>query len=435
MNTRTRRRFGLRMSMPVVALALVAGGGLPASASTAAAHATPSHVTPSIVVPSVPQGSTVHNACPPAAPGHSQCFAEGVEPAAGSGTGVRPDDATPSAKGYKPSDLQSAYALTSASASQGAGRTVAVVDAYDDPTAESDLAVYRSTYGLPACTTANGCFQKVNESGEAGDYPATEPANDDWSDEVALDVDMVSAICPHCDIMLVEADSTRNGDLGAGVDTAVGLGAQFVSNSYGGPEETTTAAAYDHPGTVITASTGDSGFGVSTPAAYPTVVAVGGTSLLRAPYSSRGWAEITWADGGSGCSASETKPTWQTDPGCSTRSVADVAADANPATGVNTYDTYGTNTGWGVWGGTSASAPMIAATYALGGPTLIDYIARETYATASADPDSVNDIVAGTNYPSGGGSCDGQASYECKAGDGYDGPTGLGTPNGITAFP
>jgi hypothetical protein len=437
MNIRTRKRFGRRVSTPVAVLALTAGVGLPGSAASASTmiHATPSRVARSTVAPTVPPGPTVHKACPPAAPGHSECLAESVEPAAGSLARVQPDDANPNPAGYTPSDLQAAYGLASASASRGTGNIVAVVDAYDDPTAEADLAVYRNTYNLPACTTANGCFEKVNEFGVQGDYPPTEPATDDWSDEVSLDLDMVSAICPHCDVMLVEASSTHNGDLAAGEDTAVGLGAEFVSNSYGGPEDTTDASAYDHPGVVITASTGDSGFanGIETPAAYPTVVAVGGTSLLHDPGVPRGWAEITWANGQSGCS-SEAKPAWQTDPGCANRSLADVSADANPVTGVNTYDSYGNNSGWGVWGGTSESSPIIAATYALGGPITIAYAAQETYATVKADPGSVNDIVAGTNYPQGGGTCNSEALYECKAGPGYDGPTGLGTPNGIAAF-
>jgi subtilase family serine protease len=433
--------------MPVVLLALVAALGLPGTAASAAAPAHPtvaaaensnsSASSQSIVVPSVPKGDTIHNACPPATPGHSQCYAQELLPAAtGSRATVRPDDASPSDNGYAPSDLQSAYDLTSASASRGTGETVAVVDVYDDTTAESDLAFYRSTYHLPACTTANGCFTKVNEFGEQGDYPAPDPSDDDWSPEVSLDLDMVSAICPHCNIMLVEADSSDNGDLAASEDTAVGLGAEFVSNSYGGSEDTTDAADYDHPGVVITASTGDHGFaaGIETPAAYPGVVAVGGTSLLRDPDVSRGWAEITWADGQSGCSAYETKPAWQTDTGCTTKSLADVSADANPMTGVDTYNTYGTNGGWGVWGGTSEASPIIAATYALGGVILDDYAAQETYATVKADPGSVNDITEGTNYPEGAGSCNGEATYECNAGPGYDGPTGLGTPNGITAF-
>lgn len=439
MNTRTQRHFGRRMLMSVVVLSLVAAVALPGSAASASTstHTTSSGVTSSIATPAIPQGWTVHSSCPAPAPGHSECQAEKLVPATGLRASVQPFDANPSPTGYQPSDLQSAYGLTSASASRGTGNVVAVVDAYDDATAESDLAVYRNRYNLPACTTANGCFQKVNEFGDPGDYPAASPANDDWSTEVSLDLDMVSAICPHCDILLVEASSTHNGDLAASEDTAVGLGAQFVSNSYGGSEDTTDAADYDHPGTVITASTGDHGFaaGIETPAAYPTVVAVGGTSLLRDPGVSRGWVEITWADGQSGCSALEAKPSWQVDSGCATRSLADVSADANPITGVNTYDTDGSNNGWGVWGGTSEASPIIAATYALGGPILTDYVARNTYAIVAANPSSVNDVTAGTNYPEGGGSCNGEASYECNARVGYDGPTGLGTPNGLTAFP
>jgi hypothetical protein len=438
MNNSTWQRSSRRMVRSVALLALVAGVVLPASAasaSTAAPHAAPSPARTSIAVPSIPQGETIHDACPPPAPGHSECMAQTLVPAAGSRAAVRPDDADPEGTAYGPTDLQSAYNLIDASANRGSGETVGIVDAYDDPTAESDLAFYRSFYDLPACTTANGCFRKVNQNGYAGDYPTTDPVYDDWSHEVSLDLDMVSAICPNCHILLVEANTTANEDFGISEDTAVSLGAKFISNSFGGSEETDDAAHYDHPGVVITASTGDSGFvsGIESPASYPTVVAVGGTSLLLDPGASRGYAEITWAEGQSGCSA-ETKPAWQADSGCSGRSLADVSADANPTTGVNTYDTEGSNTGWGDWGGTSESSPIIAAVYALGGAITVPYAAQETYAAVRAHPGSVYDIVAGTNYPEGMGSCNGEAHYECYAGPGYDGPTGLGTPDGITAF-
>jgi subtilase family serine protease len=416
-----------------------------ATASTAAtttARATSPGAAQSTDAYAIPKGFTIRHLCPaPAnAPHHAHCDAEMLVPATGSAGRARPD-ALPATGGYEPSDLQAAYNLTSASASRGAGETVGIVDAYDDPVAESDLAAYRSKENLPACTTANGCFRKVNQSGVQGSYPQADGhdgGSDDWSGEVSLDLDMVSAICPNCNILLVETNSNADNDLGLGVDTAVNLGAKFVSNSYGGPENTdpVVEAHYNHPGIVITASTGDSGFGVSTPAADLGVVAVGGTSLLRSTSGSRGWAEITWAWGGSGCSSSETKPAWQTDPGCTTRSVADVSAVANPATGVFMYWSWDTpdKPYYYSEGGTSASSPIIAATYALGGPITVPYAAQETYAAVKADPGSVNDIIAGTNYPTGGGQCGGQALYECHAGRGYDGPTGLGTPNGITAF-
>src|SRR5262249_50779801 len=147
----------------------------------------------------------------------------------------------------------------------GVGVTVAVVDAFDYPNAESDLAVYRSTFGLPPCTTANGCFKKVNQNGVQGSYPR---ADSGWATEEALDVDMVSAICPNCKIILVETNSAQLSDLGAGVNTAAALGANAISNSYGGGESSADAndTDYNHPGIAVTASSGDSGFGVQFPA-------------------------------------------------------------------------------------------------------------------------------------------------------------------------
>jgi len=278
-----------------------------------------------------------------------------------------PDLATPYATpaGYGPADLTAAYDLDT---SLGAGQTVAIVDAYDNPSAESDLAVYRAQFGLPACTTANGCFRKVNQAGASSPLPAGNPG---WAAEIALDVDMVSAVCPQCSILLVEAASSYTSDLGAAVDTAVALGAKFVSNSYGGADSTGQAQHFNHPGVVITASTGDSGYGVSFPASAPTVTAVGGTRLTRSA-TTRGWSETAWSGAGSGCSSMFAKPAMQSlvATGCANRAVADVSAVADPNTGVAVYHAGG----WGVYGGTSASAPIIAGVYALAGtPGAGDY--------------------------------------------------------------
>jgi subtilase family serine protease len=331
--------------------------------------------------------------------------------------GVKPNASSPS--GFNPADLQSAYNLPSASA--GSGQTVAIVDAYDDPNAESDLAVYRSQFGLPACTTANGCFKKVSQSGGTS-YPSADAG---WAEEISLDLDMVSAICPNCHILLVEAKSTSFTNLGKAVNTAVSLGANTVSNSYGGSEssgETSYASYYNHPGHIITASSGDDGYGVEVPAAYNTLVAVGGTSLSKSS-NSRGWSETAWNDAGSGCSAYISKPSWQTDSGCSKRTVADVSAVADPNTGVSVYDTYGNVGGWLVFGGTSVSSPIIASVYALAGNASSVNAASSLYSNTG----SLFDVTSGSN-----GSCGG--SYLCTAGPGYDGPTGLGTPNGTGAF-
>ncbi|MFI9719994.1 putative Ig domain-containing protein [Streptomyces sp. NPDC052396] len=327
--------------------------------------------------------------------------------------------------GYGPADLQSAYALP---AGAGAGTTVAIVDAYDDPSAEQDLATYRSQYGLPACTTANGCFQKADQNGGTS-YPTADAG---WAGEISLDVDMVSAVCPQCHILLVEANSNSMDDLGAAVNRAVTMGAKYVSNSYGGAEDSTDPTSdssfFNHPGVAITVSSGDSGYGVEYPAASQYVTAVGGTSLSRAS-NARGWTESAWGSSaggqgaGSGCSQYDPKPSWQQDSGCAKRTVADVSAVADPATGLAVYDSYQSG-GWNVYGGTSASSPIIAAVYALAGtPAAGSYPASYPY----AHPSALNDITTGAN-----GSC--TPAYLCTTGPGYDGPTGLGTPNGTAAF-
>ncbi|MHB8600487.1 MAG: S53 family peptidase [Ktedonobacteraceae bacterium] len=330
----------------------------------------------------------------------------------------RPDSGGPA--GYHPADLQSAYNLPSAS--QGKGETVAIVDAYDDPNAEADLGVYRSTFGLSACTTSNGCFSKVNETGGK-----TPPApNAGWADEISLDLDMVSAICPNCHILLVEATTNHLLDLSISVNEAVKLGANAVSNSYSGNEKSSELSFekkyFTHPGVAITASSGDSGYpNIGNPAVFSTVTAVGGTSLFKAN-NKRGWHETVWSGAGSGCSVYIAKPSWQKDKGCSMRTVSDVSAVADPATGVSVYDTY-QQSGWLVFGGTSVASPIIGSVYALAGNTGSIDNASYTYSHKS----SLHDIKSGSN-----GSCGG--SYLCTGVKGYDGPTGNGTPNGTGAF-
>jgi subtilase family serine protease len=321
---------------------------------------------------------------------------------------------TPS--GYGPADIQSAYKLAGLSAG---GRTVAIVDAYNDPNAEADLGTYRSQFGLTACTTANGCFRKVDQNGGTS-YPST---NGGWAQEISLDLDMVSAACPSCKILLVEAASSSFANLGTAVNTAARLGASAISNSYGG-SDTAQSSAYNHPGIAVVASTGDSGYGVQSPASYGAVVAVGGTSL-RKNTSSRGWGETAWSGAGSGCSTKNAKPSWQTSATkCSGKANADVSAVADPNTGVAVYDSYAYQgaKGWLVFGGTSASSPIIGSVYALSGNTS-GYPASYTWAHASG----LFDVTSGSN-----GSC--STSVWCRAGTGWDGPTGLGTPNGTSAF-
>ncbi|WP_086020359.1 MULTISPECIES: peptidase S8 [unclassified Streptomyces] len=340
------------------------------------------------------------------------------------------DASTPS--GYGPADLQAAYGLTSAAAANGTGETIAVVDAYDDPNAEADLAKYRSNYGLSACTTANGCFKKVSQTGSTTSLPR---ADSGWAEEISLDLDMASAVCPKCSILLVEAKSATMANLGTAVNRAVTLGAKYVSNSYGGSESSSDSSYdssyFNHPGVAITVSAGDEGYGAEYPAASRYVTAVGGTALTKATSTTRGWTESVWRTSstegtGSGCSAYDTKPTWQTDTGCAKRTIADVAAVADPATGVSVYDSYGITAGWYTFGGTSASSPIIAAVYALGGtPSSGSYPAKFPYTVAGTS--ALNDVTSGNN-----GSCSG--SYLCTATTGYDGPTGWGTPQGVSGF-
>ncbi|HEY0500046.1 MAG TPA: S53 family peptidase [Kutzneria sp.] len=381
-------------------LSLLAAAAMAATALATAGAATAATATPAV--------TTAHSCAAKPAPGYAAC------------TALRRTDAGarsfgPAVSGLTPANLLSAYKLSSG----GAGKTVAIVDAQDDPNAEKDLATYRSNFGLPACTTANGCFKKVNQTGGTS-YPTGDTG---WSEEISLDLDMVSAICPQCHILLVEATSASYANLGTAVNEAVKLGATAVSNSYGGGEssaETSYDSYYNHPGVAITVSSGDSGYGVEYPAASRYVTAVGGTHLTTSS-TSRGWTETAWNGAGSGCSAYEPKPSWQTDTSCSRRTVADVSAVADPATGVAVYDSYG-ESGWLVFGGTSVASPIVASVYALSGN-----VSGVPASLAYSHTSSLFDVTSGSN-----GSCGG--TYLCTAKAGYDGPTGLGTPNGTGAF-
>jgi len=404
---------------PASAGTAASSGGSPGSSGTSGQSGTSGTSPSTPAAPAVqPAAHPVHAACAaPSKPGEMGCLAlvrDDVAPVRSFALG-----AAQAPQGFGPADIQSAYDLPS---SGGSGQTVAIVDAYDDPNAEADLAAYRTQFGLPACTTANGCFRKTDERGGTA-YPS---ANADWAEEISLDLDMVSAACPSCGILLVEADSAYMNDLGAAVNEAVALGAKFVSNSYGGAESgndpSYDAAYFHHPGVALTVSSGDNGYGVNYPASSPEVTAVGGTSLSAAPGTDRGWAESAWSGAGAGCSAFSPKPSVQHDQGCAKRTVADVAAVADPNTGLAVYDTYGVG-GWLVVGGTSASSPIIAGVYALAGTPAADSLPRD-YPYANAD--ALNDIVTGSD-----GSC---GSYLCTAQQGYDGPTGLGTPHGPAAF-
>jgi subtilase family serine protease len=324
--------------------------------------------------------------------------------------------ATPS--GLGPAQLRSAYNLPSAAPTV---QTIAIVDAYDDATAEADLGVYRTQFGLAACTRANGCFRKVDQNGGTH-YPRR---NTSWALEVSLDLDMASAICPNCHILLVEATTNSFTNLGAAENRAATMGANVISNSWGGSDasDATYGSYFKHSGVAITVSTGDSGYGVEYPASSHWVTAVGGTTLT-AGGGSRGWTETAWGGAGSGCSAFNAALSGAAGTGCANRAVADVSAVADPNTGVAVYDgtTYQGRAGWWVVGGTSASAPIIAGVYALAGNAAsID----NTYPYGHSS--NFFDVTSGSN-----GTC--PTSQWCTAAAGWDGPTGLGTPNGTGGF-
>jgi hypothetical protein len=369
-------------------------------------------LVPSIVVAALAAATAPPDASalgrPPERPNRPVCPGPIARGAAGCHARVITDrKGTPLAEsspsGYGPADFHGAYDLPTSSASP---QTIAIVDAYDDPTIESDLAHYSETYGLPPCTTANGCFRKLNQSGQEGPYPKKDAG---WALEIALDVETAHAICQNCEILLVEAES----------------------NQFSGE---TSDSSYNHPGIAITASAGDSGYGAEYPAASPYVVAVGGTTLTLGSSHSYG-SETVWSGTGSGCSAYTSAPSWQTSDanwaqsGCGAkRGIADVAADADPNTGASVYDTtkYQGQEGWFTVGGTSLSAPLIAAVYALAGGGSVSYPASRPYGHQADSPASLHDVTTGSN-----GSC---STIMCKGAVGYDGPTGVGTPDGIAAF-
>lgn len=358
--------------------------------------------------------------------GTARCFAHVVTDARGVPINGKMNPSLTSApSGYGPADLQSAYKTPST----GGSATIAIVDSGGYTNAEADLAVYRKQFGLPDCTTLNGCFKKLNQNGVQGSYPRDDNG---WAQESALDLDMASAMCPGCKLILVEANSATLSNLAAAVRTAAATGALVISNSYGGSESGTStyASAYNQPGKAVTVSTGDSGYGVQFPASAPTVIAVGGTHLVRAS-NTRGWTETAWSSGGSGCSTVYAKPklsgastSFETDALCTKRMEADISAVGDPNTGVAVYGPNHSRSQWMVFGGTSVSAPLIGGIYGIVNSGPGD--AHKIWANLG-NASTINDVTSGTN-----GSCSG--TYYCTAGSGYDGPTGVGTPNGTGAF-
>lgn len=426
---------GLAGLLAVAALLLAAGVSRADSGAAASWRSLTGH---GFDVHRGPRGESDVNVCSYAvASGTAHCDDRVRTDASGLPAGPSPRAARNAATigdegGYNPAYLQSAYNVAAAAAAHGGGvgQIVALVDAYNDPDIASDLAYYRSFWGLPACpdgtvsSAATGCvFERVNQTGAQGAYPL---GNTGWGTEMSLDVEMVSAICPHCEILLVEANSSSYVNLGTAVNEAVKLGADEVSNSYGGGEFSTegsdTTAYYDHPGVAVVASAGDEGYGVEFPAASADVTAVGGTSLTQLTENGpRDGSETVWSGTGAGCSAYEPKPSWQHDSGCPRRTVADVSAVANPETGVWVYDSYGAG-GWGVYGGTSVASPIIASFYALAGNSRSSGLIPASFPYQT--PGVLYDVTAGSD-----GKC--SPKYLCEAQVGYDGPTGLGTPGGL----
>jgi hypothetical protein len=455
--------------------------------------------------------------CSAPAPGHAACLGMRLVPSTAAGSGAvpatsgtvpaasgtvpatsgvaSPSGSTPEPPGLSPQQLHTAYDLPLESPLEdGEPQTIAIVDAYDDPHAEADLGVFDHQYGLPACTHANGCFTKVNQQGLSTPLPA---ANGEWSVEISTDVQVAHSLCENCHIVLVEASSDIFPNLEAAEDTAAallqaasppGTTTGEISNSWGGEEPSVDSSAFNHPGIVITASSGDEGYlnwdeynerngsesayfdGPSYPASSPRVVAVGGTSLTVDNATGEWVSEKVWNRGngaaGGGCSPDFRASSWQSQVlgwsavGCgSHRAVADVAADADPQTGVEAYDSVPEGLGTSkeepgeepleffTIGGTSVASPIIASTFALaGGGHGVEYPAATLYANAGSA--ALHDITAGGNGEckgkyNGTPACSGSLASPldcgagntiCNAASGYDGPTGVGTPIGLSAF-
>jgi hypothetical protein len=447
--------------------------GLSLSLSAGVAQAT--------VDPLSPSNYSVRAACGEPAAGHAGCLALQLVPRTGvarahtrplsmsAPAAIRPASAAAGAYGLRPVDLHAAYALpTEARAPQ----TVAIVDAYDDPNIEADLATYDREFGLPPCDATNGCFAKINQSGQSAPLPQ---ADGEWSLEISLDVELARATCQSCRILLVEAESNSYTALEAAENAAVRAGATEISNSWGGPEPVSDSAAFNHPGVVITAAAGDTGYlgwdgweasergFANYPASSPHVVAVGGTHLLLGEHGE--WkGESVWNDGdgatGGGCSSRFLAAPWQavlpnwSSVGCGNhRAVADVAAVADPYTGAAVYDSMpwdGFLFDWVTVGGTSLSSPVIASTFALAGGvrSTSGYAAQTLYENAPVVPGSLHDVTSGSsgachkplNAEGLAGCTPGEAAESCAgasiclAGTGYDGPTGVGSPDGLRAF-
>ncbi len=363
--------------------------------------------------------------CKTAFPSGVRCLSTWHRLSAGGGTGSAQSAGSAAVaapkEGLSPADIRAAYKLPAKGAKN---QTIAIVDAYDNPHVEKDLKAYRKAWKLPPCTTANGCFRKVNQRGGTK-YPVGDPG---WGVEIALDVQAVSATCPTCKILLVEADDPSFKAMGTAVKTAVRLGADVVSNSYGADEFagmfTIAKKYYTHPGVPILASSGDFGFTTASfPAVLKTTWAIGGTTLI--PTAKGGWTEDAWFGAGSGCSAYVPKPRVQKDTNCAMRTVADISAVAHSEEGFAVYDTYGLgqDNGWIAVGGTSLSAPLVAGMIGMAGNSA--KVASPSYPYRHRS--GLKDVVGGST-----GYCG--HDYLCTGIKGYDAPTGLGSPRGLKSL-
>ncbi|HJP78538.1 MAG TPA: peptidase S8 [Pseudonocardiaceae bacterium] len=361
--------------------------------------------------------------------------------------------ATTTPVGYGATDLEKAYNL-----SGGQSGTIAIIDAGAYPNLESDLATYRAQYGLPACTTASGCLKIADLHGGAPLTPGTDFLSQYIEEQVAvetaLDVDMASAACPDCKIVELQlpdldalAGSTadqQTTDFGIAVNTAASLGANAVSMSYQYPsdafEETGTPGLdLFHPGMAVLASSGDSGYEGNVhngwPNNLPWVTSVGGTSLYESA-DGKSFSQVAWAQAGSGCETDMPpaigQPAAVSNYCGGHRAASDISAVADLNTGVAVYDTYAPFSGqpfnWIIVGGTSVSSPFVAGIYARAG-NLSQVIGPNTLYMAPAS--TFTDVTVGANTPPNSGTGPAQLY---TAGKGWDGPTGVGTPKGLTGF-
>jgi hypothetical protein len=419
-----RRRVSTATIAVAVLFALLAPGHAHAASARGAASltarsvcapATPTRSTCDARILLTKSGAPVHpRLTRPGARGGITTDARSAAAASGPAAAPEPQPGTPAF-------MQQAYDLSYLSQYGGVSDTVAIVDSYDDATAEADLATYRAYFGLAPCTTANGCFRKVDQNGGQS-FPAQAPG---WAAEISLDLDAVSALCPRCKILLVEANSDGNQDLAVAQAEAASLGANQITDSWGDPTGIPPSGTFTFPGIATVAASGDQGFlGLSDsqyPAALPNVTAAGGTELIPASASgtesARGFTEQAWSGAGSGCDQLASKPPWQSDSGCGGRTYSDLSANANPQTGLAVYDSQ--DGGWLVMGGTSESAPLIAAYYAITG------VSDGTPQWAYEDSSLLNAPQGGSN-----GTCAASILYLCLTGTGYSGPTGVGSISG-----